>query len=100
MTRLLGLKRWLVIWLVLLSLSAILARYFDSGPPVSWSNLARVAAESFLAPGGSIWTALFWHAFGSGPQEAGLVFIALVNATLWAVAVYVAVRILEWLQRR
>jgi hypothetical protein len=80
--------------------SAILARYFDSGPPVSWSNPARIAAESFLAPGGFIWTALFWHAFGSGPTAAGLVFIALVNATLWAVAVYVAVRILEWIRSR
>jgi hypothetical protein len=96
-TRSLGLKRWLVIWLVLLSLSAIFARYFDSGPPTSWSHLARVAAEGFLAPGGFIWTALFWHAFGSGPTAAALVFIALVNATLWVVAVYAAVRILEWL---
>jgi hypothetical protein len=97
---LLGLKRWLVIWLVLLSLSAILARYFDNGPPASWSDAARVAVESFLAPGGIIWTALFWHAFASGPTAAGLVFIALVNSTLWAIAVYLAARILGWLRRR
>jgi hypothetical protein len=81
-----GLKRWLVIWLVLLSLSAILVRYFDSGPPVSWPNLARVAVESFLAPGGLIWTTVFWHPFGSAPTTTGLVFISHVNATLWAVA--------------
>jgi hypothetical protein len=99
-TRLLQLKRWLVIWLVLLGLSATLARYFDNGPPASWSNLARVATESFLAPGGIIWTALFWRALGSGPTVAGLVFIVLVNSTLWAVAVYVAVRFLGWLARR
>jgi hypothetical protein len=99
-TRLLGLKRWLVVWLVLLSLSATLARYFDNGPPASWSNLARVTTESFLAPGGIIWTALFWHAFGSGPTEAGLVFIVLVNSILWAVAIYLAARILGWLARR
>jgi hypothetical protein len=99
-TRLLGLKRWLVIWLALLSLSAILARYFDNGPPTSWSNVERVAVESFIAPGGIIWTALFWHAFGSRPTTAGLVFIVLVNSTLWAIAVYLAARILERLRRR
>ena len=99
-TRLLGLKRWLVIWLALLSLSAILARYFDNGPPASWSNQARVAVESFIAPGGIIWTALFWHAFGGGPTAAGLVFIVLVNSTLWAIAVYLAARILGRLRRR
>ncbi len=100
MTRLLGLKRWLVIWLVLLSLSAILARCFDNGPPASWSNLARVAVENFLAPGGIIWTALFWHAFGSGPTTAGLVFIVLVNSTLWAAGVYLAARLLGRPQRK
>jgi hypothetical protein len=99
-TRLLGLKRWLVIWLVLLNVSAMLVRYFDSGPPASWYKPARVAAESFLAPGGLFWTALFWHAFGSGPTSAGLLFIALVNATLWAAALYTAVKILKWFPRR
>jgi hypothetical protein len=99
-TRLLGLKGWLVIWLALLSLSAILVRYFGNGPPASWSNLARVAVESFIAPGGIIWTALFWHAFGGGPTAAGLAFIVFVNSTLWAIAVYLAARILGRLQRR
>ena len=99
MTRLLGLKRWLVIWLLLLGLSAFLARYFDHGPPASWFNLARVAVEAFLAPGGIIWTALFWHAFGSGPTANGLVFIALVNSTLWSIAIYLAARILGRLRR-
>jgi hypothetical protein len=99
MTRLPGLKRWLVVWFALLGLSAMLARYFDNGPPAAWSNLTRVAAESFLAPGGIIWMALFWHTFGNGPTAAGLVFIALVNSTLWALAIYAAVRIFAWLRR-
>ena len=99
-TRPFGFKRWLVIWLVPLSLSATLVRYFDSGPPTSWPNLARLTTEIFLAPGGTIWTALFWRAFGSGPTIAGLVFIVLVNSILWAVAVYLAIQILGRLPRR
>jgi hypothetical protein len=97
---LLGLKRWLLVWLVLFSLSATLARYFDSGPPASWSNLARVVTESFLAPGGIVWTALFWHAFGKGPTLAGLVLIALVNSILWVAVIYLSFKIIGWLRRR
>jgi len=59
-----------------------------------------VAVESFLAPGGIIWTALFWHAFGRGPTPAGLVFVALVDSTLWAIAIYLVARILGRLRRR
>ena len=88
-----------MIWLVLLSLSAILARYFDHGAPASWPTLARVAIECFLAPGGVIWTALLWHPFGSGPTPVGLVFIALVNSTLWTIAAYVAARVVGRLRR-
>jgi hypothetical protein len=99
-TRFFGLKRWLAVWLLLLGVSGILVRYFDNGPPASWSNPARVGAESFLAPGGIIWTALFWHAFGYGPTPAGLVFIAAVNSTLWAIAIYLVARILGWLRRK
>lgn len=100
MTRRFGLKRWLVVWLVLLSMSATLARYFDNGPPASWPHLARVITESFLAPGGIIWTALFWHAFGNGPILPGLVLIALVNSILWGLAIYVAVKIVGSLTHR
>lgn len=94
----LALRRWLAVWLSLLALSSILARYFDNGPPASWSDIARTTTECFLVPGGIVWTALFWHVFGSGPTVAGRVFIALVNSTLWALTAYAMFRIFRWMR--
>jgi hypothetical protein len=99
-THVLGLRRWFSVWLVLLVLSCMLVRYFDSGPPASWSGIARAITECFLVPGGIIWTALFWHVFGSGPTVAGRVFIVLVNSTIWVLAVYATIRSFRWLCAR
>lgn len=90
-------RRWWAIWLLLLGLSAIMARHFDHGTPASWPAFAREATEIFLVPGGLVWMALFWHAFGSGPTEAGQVIIVLANATLWSLAAYTVSRISCWL---
>jgi len=90
-------RRWWAIWLLLLGLSAIVAGYFDHGTPASWPAFAREATEIFLVPGGLVWMALFWHAFDSGPTEAGQVIIVLANATLWSLAAYTASRISCWL---
>ena len=100
MTRHVVLRRWFVIWVVLLGLSAALARYFDPGVPADWPAPARFATEIFLAPGGVTWLALFWHAFGAGPTDRGLAFIALVNSAIWLLAGYVSSRVFSWLWRR
>jgi hypothetical protein len=42
-------ERWSIIRLVLLSLSATLARYFDNGPPASRPHLERATTEGVLA---------------------------------------------------
>jgi hypothetical protein len=93
-------RRWLLIWLVLLGLSAILARYFDHGAPPDWPDAARFAIATFLAPGGLAWMGLFWHAFGPGPTGAGLVCIALLNSTVWLVAAYTVAKVVNLLRRR
>jgi hypothetical protein len=91
--------RWFAIWFALLALSAILVQYFDRGAPATWPMLARFAIGTFLAPGGIAWVALFWRAFGGGPTAPGLVFIAVVNSTIWLIVVYVVLTALRWLRR-
>lgn len=91
-------KRWFLLWLVLLAVSAALARYFDLGAPVDWPEPARFATGIFLAPGGMAWLGLFWHAFGAGPTEIGLAFIALLNSSIWLLAVYTSSKVLSWLR--
>ena len=99
MTRNIALRLWLVIWLVLLGSSAILARYFDPGAPSDWPGPARLATAVFLAPGGLTWLGLFWHAFGAGPTETGLAFIALLNSAIWLIAAYALSRVVRRLRR-
>jgi hypothetical protein len=94
------LKRWLVIWLVLLGISAILARYFDLGAPADWPGPARLATAMFLVPGGVTWLGLFWHPFGAGPTRIGLAFMALVNSVIWSIAAYILLKVVSWLRRR
>jgi hypothetical protein len=93
------LRRWFFIWLVLLGLSAVLARYFDPGAPVDWPEPARFATGIFLAPGGMTWLGLFWHAFGAGPTDMGLAFIALLNSAIWLLAACTSSKVLSWLRR-
>ena len=100
MTRHVALRPWILIWLVLLGLSAILAEYFDPGAPVDWPGPVRFATGIFLAPGGVTWLGLFWHAFGSGPTAMGLAFIALVNSAIWLLTAYTSSKVLSWLRRR
>lgn len=99
MTRHFALRRWFYIWLVLLGLSTILAKYFDPGAPVDWPGPARFATGVFLALGGVTWLGLFWHAFGAGPTEMGLAFIALLNSAIWLLAAYISSKALDWVRR-
>jgi hypothetical protein len=89
-----------VIWLVLLGVSAMLARYFDPGAPVNWPEPARFATAIFLAPGGMTWLGLFWHPFGDGPSVMGLAFIALLNSAIWLLATYTSSTVFGWLRPR
>jgi hypothetical protein len=66
--------------------------FVDHGPPSSWPAPARVAVESFMAPGGLAWLALFWHPYGDGPNWAGSLVIVLVNATVWGLVLLGAAR--------
>lgn len=100
MTSLPGSRRWWGVWLMLLGLSAILAGYIDMGAPTSWPRIAQMAVGIFVAPGAVIWVALFWHPFAGGDLSGAIrVFIALVNSTLWLIAIYTASRIRAWLKR-
>lgn len=100
MTRPQRLARCLAIWFALLAASACLAPYFDHGPPASWPGWARTATPYFLAPGGLIWTILFWHPFGGGPNGVGRVFIAFMNSSLWLIAGCAAARVFRSLHAR
>lgn len=97
---LVGSRRWWALWFVLLGLSATAVPYFDNGAPTSWPSLLRVAIGIFLAPGGLIWMALFWRAFGGGPAEIGRVFIVLMNSTVWLLLICTAIWILGRLRAR
>ena len=86
--------------MMLLCLSAFLDGYIDMGAPTSWPRIAQTAVGVFVAPGGVIWIALFWHPFaGADPSGAVRVFIALINSTLWLLVIYAAFRIGARLQR-
>ena len=80
-----------LIWFALLAMSATLVWYFDPGAPPSWPLYVRFAIAIFLAPGGLVWMALFWHPFGGGPTGFGQVFVALINATLWLLCIYISI---------
>lgn len=95
-----GAVRCLAVWFVLLALGATLIPYFNNGPPASWPSLVRVAIESFLAPGGLFWIALFWHPFGSGPTDTESVLIILVNSTVWLIFIYATIWIIGRLRAR
>jgi hypothetical protein len=99
LTGYIAVKRWLVTSIVLLGLSAILARYFDPGAPADWPVPARLATGMFLAPGGVTWTVLFWHPFSAGPTEMGLAFVALLNSAIWLLAIYALSKVFRWLRR-
>ena len=95
-----GSRRWWTVWFLLLGLSAALVPYFDTGAPVSLPGFLRAAVGIFLAPGGLIWMALFWAAFGGGPTDTGRMFIVLVNSIAWLFFIYAAIRITGWLRTR